>query len=151
MAEKEIEPLTEEELTTPIEKLIARKAEELYRKETGKEWKDEPPEEKEAEEYVRKAGKQILNKWFKASQEWLHVTETVFGAPPERKMLLLKVGRKIRLIPTEEIAKPEKIPAKAVLQCPKCGAIAMTPLVRGIWQCQTCRYTLNTLTWFPKR
>jgi len=147
----EIEPISEEELETPIEKLISKKAEELYKKETGKDWKKEPPAEKEAFEYVRRAGKELLSKWLKGAKEYYKTTELVFGAPPERRMMLVKVGRKVTLIPTEEIIKPEKVPATAVLQCPKCGALAMHQLVPGIWQCENCRYTLSTLRWFPRR
>jgi len=148
MAEEDL--VTEEELTTTVEKLVAKKAEELYKKETKKEWRKEPPEEKEAEEYVRRAGRQILKRWLKAGKEYLKVTETIFGAPPERRMLLVKIGRKIELLPMEEI-KPSKPPAHAVLQCPKCGVLAMKTLVHGIWQCKNCYYTLNTLAWFPRK
>jgi len=149
--EIEIEPISKEELETPVEKLIAKKAEELYKKETGKDWKEEPPPEKEAYEYVRRAGKEILSRWLKGAKEYYKVTELVFGAPPERRMILVKVGKKVTLLPTEEIVKPEKVPATAVLQCPKCGALAMRQLVPGIWQCRNCYYVLNTLKWFPRK
>jgi hypothetical protein len=143
--------VSEEELTTPIEKLVAKKAEELYKAETGLDWKENPPDEKLAAEYVRKAGKQILARWLVAAREYKLVSETIFGKPPERKMLLIKYDKKIELLPTEEILKPGKIPMSAKLQCPKCGIIAMQQLVPGIFQCRNCFYVINTLAWFPKR
>jgi len=149
--EQEMEPIPKEELEIPVEKLIAKKAEELYKKETGKEWSEEPPEEKVAVEYVRRAGKEILQKWLKGAKEYFKVTELVFGTPPERRMMLVKVGKKVKLLPTEEITKPEKVPMSSVLQCPRCGALAMKQIVPGVWQCQNCFYTMSTLSWFPKR
>ncbi|MEM2355166.1 MAG: hypothetical protein QXO00_02470 [Candidatus Bathyarchaeia archaeon] len=153
MAEKkpEEEPITKEELETPIEKLVARKAEELYKSETGKTWKEEPPDEKTAEEYVRRAGKLILLKWLKGAKQYVKVAETVFGAPPERRMLLVKYDKKVELLPMEEIVKPEKVPYTATLQCPFCKAISMKVLVPGVWQCKNCWRTINTLAWFPRR
>jgi hypothetical protein len=149
--EEKPEVIPKEELETPIEKLVAKKAEELYKSETGIDWSKEPPDEKTAEEYVRRAGKLILARWFKGAKEYLKTTELVFGAPPERRMLLVKYDRKVELMPTEEILKPSKVPATATLQCPYCGALAMKTLVPGVWQCQNCYRTINTLTWFPKK
>lgn len=151
MSEKEEETIPKEELETPIEKLVAKKAEELYKKETGLDWEKEPPEEKIAEEYVRRAGKQILTRWLKGAKEYLKTTEIVFGTPPERKMVLVKYDKKVELLPTEEILKPSAVPATATLQCPYCGALAMKTLVPGVWQCRNCWRTINTLTWFPRK
>ncbi len=131
--------------------MVAKKAEELYKAETGAEWSKEPPDEKTAEEYVRRAGKLILGRWLRAAKEYLKATETIFGTPPERRMLLVKYDRKVELLPTEEIVKPGKIPATATIQCPFCGALSLKPLVPGVWQCKNCWRTINTLAWFPKK
>ncbi|MEM2262551.1 MAG: hypothetical protein QXK24_08885, partial [Ignisphaera sp.] len=150
MAEEEF-PIPEEMLETPIEKLIAKKAEELYKAETGLDWKENPPDEHLAKEYVRRAGKQILARWLSSIRQIKTATESIFGKPPKRVMILVKHDRKVEMLPIDEILEPGKIPITATLQCPKCGQIAMKTLVPGIWQCSNCYYTINTLTWFPKR
>ncbi|RLI43532.1 hypothetical protein DRO59_00520 [Candidatus Bathyarchaeota archaeon] len=145
------EPITKEELETPVEKLVAKRAEELYKAETKKDWRKEPPEEEKGKEYVRRAAKQILAKWVKGAREYHTVVETVFGAPPERRMTLVKIGKKVELLPTEEILKPSKLPPNAVLKCPKCKALAMVQIAPGIWQCKNCYKVISTLYWFPRR
>jgi len=143
--------LTPEELRTPVKELIGRRARELYKEETGKEWDKEPPEEEVAKAYVRRAARQILGRWHRAAKEYFKAVETIFGAPPERRMLLVRINKKTKLIPTEEIVKPGVVPPHATLQCPYCGAVAMKMIVPGLWQCKNCYRTVSIYKWFPTR
>jgi hypothetical protein len=163
------EPVTEEELTEPVEKLLAKEARRIYMEETGRIWEEEPPSDEEAKELVRKAAKSLLERWQKAIKTYYEMTTTILGAPkpPEYTVVYYHEGKIVKhrakplltqktymkLVPLID-DKPAKIPPKALLKCPfdPSHGFTMRQIMPGLWQCtQNPSHVVSIVSWFPPR
>lgn len=148
----EAEPIPEEELTEPVEKLLAKEARRIYEKETGKIWEESPPSEKEAKEFIRRAAKSIMERWQKGLKTYYEMTTTILGAPkpPEHMISYYHEGKIVthrakpvftrrtymKVVPLID-EEPAKIPPKAILKCPfdPTHGFSMRQIMPGLWQC----------------
>jgi hypothetical protein len=158
------EEITPEEISQPIEKTLAKLAEEIYLEQTGKTWKEQPPTEDEAKVFVRLAARRLIEKWHRYIKDlYAFVSGKFLGKPAEYKKLFAVVKRpevtakgevKERritvVLPIEEVT-PAKLPPEAILVCPKCGALAMKMISRGLWRCVNCGNTVSFIGFFQPR
>ncbi|MEM2281429.1 MAG: hypothetical protein QXZ68_05515 [Candidatus Bathyarchaeia archaeon] len=145
-----------EELKQPVEKTLAKLAEQIYYEKTGKDWRKEPPDEVEAQVFVRLAARRLIEKWHRVIKDlYGFLSGRLIGKPAEWRKLVAVVkrptGERLTVVLPVEQATPEKLPPESNLVCPKCGVLAMKPISRGIWRCINCGYALSLLSYFKPR
>ncbi|MEM2281842.1 MAG: hypothetical protein QXZ68_07690 [Candidatus Bathyarchaeia archaeon] len=152
-----------EEIKEPIDKILAKLARQIYYEKTGKVWEKDPPDEVEAQVFVRLAARRLIEKWHRFVKD-VHafLSGKLVGKPSEWRKLVAVVKREVEtpegvktqkfavVVPVEEVT-PEKLPPESILVCPKCSALAMKPIARGLWRCINCGNTLSLLGYFQPR